>query len=362
MLRINDNYATVTPYGILPILEMDEFFNNKMPKIAENALVFCTMLYLHYYYFKDKNGENKNDKKNPYQRIGTDIVIKILARDYYKEILQRLEELGIIEINNAYLAGIFSKSYRLNERFLKQKPIARNLRSKDVIRKFENLNQYFESRYQKGYDYLNPQSENMKLIHIDEVAAIEWIEENKDKLDANNGIIIKDIQHYYRQVFKVSSGFTRKISVSPTNKRVHSSFTSFPKYLRQFLCLIEEETGELNFNKCIIDGKNSQPFFICMKMKEEGIEPDKDFLEFTLNGSLYDNMAFELNESRKWVKEFMMKAILFTQRNSERSQNLKNPTGENIPKQKLSLHFKNRFPQVYNWLLNKKTKLKHSDV
>ncbi|MGA2297013.1 MAG: hypothetical protein ABSG15_05640 [FCB group bacterium] len=56
-----------------------------------------------------------------------------------------------------------------------------------------------------------------------------------------------------------------------------------------------------------------------------------------------------------------MNAILFTPRNSEKIQNFKHPTGENISKQKLSLYFKNRFPQVYNWLLNKKGVLKSSD-
>lgn len=362
MLKINDNYATITPEGILPLLKKDEFFKSKRANVIENVLVFCTVLYLHYYYFKEKNGENKNDKMNPFQRIGIDLVIKILARDYYKEILQRLVEIGIIEINNSYLAGKFTKSYRINDRFVIQKPKVRKIKSKAVIAKFENLNQYFLSRYDNYYDYLKPQAENMKLIQIDLDSAIDWIEANKTKIDENKEPLIKDVQHYYRQIYKISSGFNRKLSVSPTNNRVHSSFTSFPKKLRQFLNVVEKETGMILFKKCIIDGRNSQPYFICMKMKQEGIEPDKDFLEFTLNGTLYDMIAAELGESRKWVKEFILRAILFTPSNSKKAQILRNPRGANISKQKIALYFKKRFPQVYNWLLGKKTMLNNSNI
>ncbi|MGA2297012.1 MAG: hypothetical protein ABSG15_05635 [FCB group bacterium] len=303
MYKVNNNYGTLTPESILLSLANDEFFKNKNLKITENALVFCTMLYLHYYYFKDKNGNNEHDEKNQFQRIGTDLIIKILTRDYYKDILQRLVELDIIEVNNSYLSSKFSKGYRLHDRFLKEKPVARQIRYDSVKKKFESLNKYFESRYSDEYCFIKQQSENLKLIHIDLERAIGWIEKNKDKFDENGDEVIKNIPHYYRQIFKVSSGFTRKILVSPTNKRVHSLLTSFPRNLRQFLCLIDEETGELNFRKCIIDGKNTQPLLICTKMKQEGIEPDRHFLDFCLTGTLYDYMAKELNESRKWVKD-----------------------------------------------------------
>jgi len=39
MFKLNDNYSTLTPEGILPILEKNKFFKNKT-KIIENTLLF----------------------------------------------------------------------------------------------------------------------------------------------------------------------------------------------------------------------------------------------------------------------------------------------------------------------------------
>jgi hypothetical protein len=296
MFKVNDNYSTLTPEGILPILESDEWFRKLTPKITENALLFCTILYLHQYYYKEKNGDNKKDEKNPFQKIGIDLIMKLLARDYYKEILNRLVELDIIEINDSYKTGVYSKSYRLVESFLKQKPIARKIRYNS--KKLEKLNDYFVGKKLEDFDYLLPQYNNLQLIHIDNDNAMQFIENKKDS--------IKNMEHYLRQVNKINSGYTRKISVSADNRRVHTSLTSFPKKLRKFLCLVDSETGELNFNNCIIDGKNTQPLLISVLMEKEGFEPDIDFKNFCLKGTLYDEMATELIESRNWVKEYMM--------------------------------------------------------
>lgn len=348
MYKVNSNFSTLTSEGILPILQNDTWFQKLSPKITENALIFCTLVYLHYYYFKDKNGDDKNDKKNPFQRIGTDLIIKILARDYYKEILQRLTELDIIDVNNSYCTGLYSKSYRLNDKFLKQKPVARIIRYN--ISKIEKLNQYFIEQKLFEYQYLLPQYNNLQLIHIDIDGALNFIETNKND--------IKNIEHYYRQVYKINSGYTRKISVSPENNRVHTSLTSFPKKLRQFLCLVDNETGELNFNSCTIDGKNTQPLLICSLMEKEGYEILSDFKALCLNGTLYNQMAKELGESRAWVKEYIMKAILFTFNNSEYTHNLDILSENDKQKYKISIYFKNRFPDIYNWLKSKKQELK----
>jgi hypothetical protein len=73
-------------------------------------------------------------------------------------------------------------------------------------------------------------------------------------------------------------------------------------------------------------------------------------------------MATELIESRNWVKEYMMTAILFTPKSSEYTHKRKMKTSENISKKKISLYFKERFPKVYNWLNYKKTSYKNSNI
>ena len=156
MFKINNNYASLTPDSILPTIENDEFFKNKALRVTENTLVFCTILYLHYYYFKNKNGENANDETNPFQRIGTDLIIRILARDNYKDILQRLIELEIVEIDHSYLASQFSKGYRLNDKLLGQQPIARKLKYKWLTLIFWGLGIKFLDSKEKKFGISNP--------------------------------------------------------------------------------------------------------------------------------------------------------------------------------------------------------------
>lgn len=364
MFQVNNKISTLTPEGIYPLIKNDAFFASRNPKIIENTLLFCTLLYLHYFYYKDKNGENKNDEENPFQGISSDLLIKILSRDNYKDILQRLEHLQIIEINNSYLAGYLPKSYRLNDKFTKQKPIVRKLRYASIEKKFEKYikSNQTENFKTKDCPYLMKQKENLKLIHIDTDSALNWIEENKGNVDFSGEKIIKGEDRYIKQVYSINNGFGCRISVSDSNNRVHSSMTSFPKKLRRFLFLMDEKTGEMKYDKVIIDGNNTQPLLICIKMKQEGFEPDKDFFKYCLEGTLYQQLAEELCESRNWVKNYMMEAILFTYGNCRKVQRLKNPIGNDIDKQKIARYFKSRFPAVYYWLLNKKETLRASKL
>jgi hypothetical protein len=214
----------------------------------------------------------------------------------------------------------------------------------------KSLNEFFIQKKLTNYSYLLPQFHNMQQIHIDYDSAITFINENKHE--------IKNIDHYYRQVYKVNSGMVNKIGVSESNRRVHSSLTSFPKKLRPFLCLVNEETGEMNFRKVTIDGKNTQPLLMCVSMIQNGVAPDEDFKRLCENGTLYDTMADELSEKRNWVKENLMCSILFTPNNSEYTHVKEMHSKNNLAKKKMSVYFKNRFPITYEWLKTTKKTLK----
>lgn len=349
MYLVKSSYATLTPEGILPILENDEFFKSRHNKITERALVFCTVLNLHHFYYKDKGTE-----RNPFQQISTDLVIKILARDNYKEILARLEELGIIQVYNSYRARNYPKSYRITQFYYKQKNVARRIQCTAIQKSVQELSDYFASKHLEEYKYLLPLYRNFEKISIDVIAAMEWVENNRNEL--SEGVI----NNYLCQIQKIQWSWARRLSVSETNHRLHSTFTAFPKKLRRFLGVVDKKTGEMSSKHCTIDGCNTQPLMICVEMEQDGAIVDKDYKEFCIAGTLYDTMASELEETKDWVKEMMMTAILFTPTNSDYTHRFKNPCAMNAAKKKLSGYFKGRFPLIYQWLLTKKLELKDS--
>lgn len=358
MFTVNNLCSTVTAEGIFPILKNDTYFKSRCGKITESALIFCTMLSFRYYYYKDKDEE---EGSNPFQQISSHLVIKMLGRDSYRGIMKRLEELHIIETDHKYMAGVKSKSYRLNDSFTGQRLIARKLKYEASIQRMERLNEHFMLKGLKNYPYLLQQYESLKRIHIDSIGAMAWIEENKDKV-VDGEKLINNIDYYYRSVRKIENGYTLKIAVSQANMRLHSSMTNFPRLLRPFLGLVNKETGELRRNKCTIDCKNSQPLIISVLMERAGVMPDADYKKYCFDGAIYDVIAAELQEPKQWCKDRFMDCLLFTPENSDKTRTMKKTTGMNTHKRKFTRYFSARFPIVYEWLLETKRNLKLSSA
>lgn len=357
MFRINESTCTLTPAGVYPILKNDTFFG-KRRKVTENTLVFLTMLSLR---LNDRRDKAWAETDEEFQEISTELIIKILARDNYRSILSRLVELDIIEINPSYLANQFCKGYRIHPRFAHVELVARQIKYEQVKKRIELMNIYFAGKSLRSYPYLIPQYHNLQKIHIDYERATAWIEAHRDLLDQNNERIIGNADSYHQQALKIHRGFSHKMSVSDTNYRLHSSMTGFPKKLRTFLNVIDEGTDEVLNRKVTIDGCNTQPVMICLRMESEGLAPDADFREWCLEGTIYQHISSELGETKNWVKTRFMDTILFTCGNGSYTQGMKNPTGENIHKQKFSRYFKKRFPRVYYWLLQTKKQLNDSE-
>lgn len=361
MFEVNNVRATLTPEGVLIALQNDTYFSSKNRKIIENTLVYITILTLHTYYLK-KTWENDRSEQNPFQCISSDLLIRIMTRDMYNEILERLIALGIVEVDNSYLVAQFTKSYRLTEHYYNQPFVARRIQYSTVLAKTNKLREYVINRKLEKYPYLIQQFRNLHLVHINEIEATKFIEANKDQVDEFGDAVIQDADNYLMQIQRVHYVAMCNFAVSESNDRLHSLITSFPRKLRPFLGLVVESTGEIITRKCSIDGSNTQPLLLALTMESENLTPDADFKRFCMNGTLYSVMANELQESRQWVKDYMMIAILYTPSNSEYTHSRKNLNEVNSAKKKISLYFKKRFPLVYNYLKNKKEELKQSDI
>lgn len=359
MLSINGSATTLTPEGIYPLLKSDEFFEQRGDKIIENVLVFLTILSLR---LADRKDKGWSDEDGDYQEISTSLIIKVLARDNYKVILQRLEELNIIQVNRSYSTGQYCKGYRLSARYANRKLIARHIEYASVRNKIDALHEHFASKSLAKYPYLRQHYSNLQKIHIDYEGAMNWIEQNKDAVDAYGEKIIGNVENYKRQVLKIHHGFTRRMSVSESNHRMHSVMTSFPKHLRPFLGILDDEAEDIRFDKIVLDGCNTQPLLCCLKMQEEGTAPDTEFFDRCLDGTIYNLIASELGETKKFVKTRFMDTLLFTRGNGEFTLTMKNPNELNKDKQKFTRYFKQRFPKIFYWLLKEKRRLKESST
>ena len=339
MFKINNFCATLTPEGVLPVLQSNPSFKHKSK--LESALLFISLIYLKMYY------KTANRYENLFQPISSNILINILTTKTYKQVIINLENLGIIESDRKYAKNLSSIGYRLTEKYANQKGIARTIKTKIVQNKFHRLKDYYLNYQIQNYPYLQQQIENFKYIFIDKENADKWIEENiLDNTDRKD--------YYNKSVDKIYYNYSNFLVVAESNGRVFSAFTSLPKQLRKYLYVVDENTGEMIFDKTEIDGKNTQPLLISAKMLNEDNNCDEDFIKLSSEGLLYNKMAEELDESRTWIKERMMDTLLFTKNNSQYSLAIKEPNEENANKQKFASYFKNRFPIANNWLLSTK--------
>lgn len=349
MYTRNEINASLTPEIILELLEKDKDFSDNL-LLKEKALLFCTLLYNRWW-------EIRKEQSNVFQKISTNLLITLLTRDNYKLIINKLEALGIIEIEKSYIPGHCPKGYRLKNEILKSKPIARRILLTETKTRLKKLGTYFLNKVFKYYPYLQTQFENLKLIHIDSDEALEWID-NNEKLKEEQKL------HYFTKVKSISNGVSPYISVALTNDRIFTTLTNLPSGLRPFLYINDDKIGR-RYLKVQIDGSNTQPALLCVKMKFERISPEKDFWDFSMNGNLYlklgeeilqENIEEEIKSkiNRDWAKMRILDTILYSKDNGMYLHKMENCTGLLKEKKIFSIFFMKRFPIVWNYLLSKK--------
>lgn len=355
MYKRNDEFATLTPECIYPTITTDLVLGQS-ELFVEKALIFCTLLYNRWW-------DIRKDEGNVFQKISTDFLIALLTRDYYKVIINRLVELNIVECHKSYMTGVFSMGYRLSDEVLHEHPIARKLKYTESKTRLKKIDKYIREKVLKFYPYLKPQFDNMKLIHIDFPEAEKWIKNNKSLSEHK-----KD--YYLDRAKRVNCGISSYLSVGSHNKRVFTQFTNLPSKLRPFLYL-EDNKSNFNRSKVIIDGTNTQPALICIKMKRDGFDPEYDYFDACMRGKIYDFIADDMRINvmnspivnkidRNWVKARFLDTLLFTKQNGLHTHRLNNLNERNEEKKAFSIYFMNRFPKVWGYLLT--TKISYSKL
>ena len=199
MFKINNQCATLTPEGVLPVLLSSSSF--KLITKLESTLLFITLVYLKMHY------KSSNLDENQYQPISSNILMNILTTKTYKKIIIELVSLGIIESDRNYIRSESSIGYRLTDKYVSQNAIARTIRTKTVQIKFHRLQEYYFNNLVLNFPYLKQQIQNFKYIFIDK--------KNADKRIEKNILDNEERKRYYKlSVDKIFHNFSNILVVS----------------------------------------------------------------------------------------------------------------------------------------------------
>lgn len=189
----------------------------------------------------DVNNEYSIESK--FQNLNSNYLIKNVGNQYSK-IIQELEDLEIIEVNNKYSAGSFSKGYRYNSKFWQD--IEDDKWVDDVIIPLKRVN-FKKPKIQTTNDdvYLN----RLLSYYSDVNVEADW----QDEVDrvCLDGIKVTNSKSYYRDlkyVTQVNTGHITTVSVAKSG-RIYHPLICMRKELRKH-CTFGKEVKYLDVKAC----------------------------------------------------------------------------------------------------------------
>lgn len=184
---------------------------------------------------------------------------KYLGTRYTEEIIRQLNESGVIEENDRYSVGAFSKSYRLTKRYSKGIKSTR-IEKQTYCRKVEKFRQNYLAEVLKESEYTRHEFSKLTYARIDIEKAMNYIyanyEEGTPQFKAR--VIAVDQYHAMHKVNFADGRYTNIGFTFKVNKgRIYSPVTMLPRDLEQFTYFIGYEGEEV----LSADAPNSQLCF-----------------------------------------------------------------------------------------------------
>lgn len=199
-------------------------------------------------------------KRNFYRPINDTSIKKIVGDRHYRQIKKLLLDNEIIECNNEYHISKpkpMSKGYRLTDEYNTGKvrwvTISDNFRSEEE-KEFEKKQDEINNQYRFILEMYNKYPLKVNLLVYDYLNNLKQglikLTKNEYQVHMVNNVIGR----YIVQVEKMNKGeYNQK--VSPSNHRLGSTFTNFPKLIRKFI--------EYNKQPLIgLDISASQPYIL----------------------------------------------------------------------------------------------------
>lgn len=231
-----------------------------------------------------------SSNKYGWTRLSTYVLKTTIGNDY-KKIFNTLEDMGVIRIDNRYVAGKSSKAYQLTEDYIGK--VGRSLIFNATIKEYrDKLDELLEDEYSRFYqsldnkpmyDNYNRILKNLKLKYPDE--ATKYIE-SRLYINGYQQKYYEDILDKYIQ--QDDDDF--RISSIDDNKRIYSILSSTPKPFKDFLNI-----------KFSIDIKNSHPLLFNKFIYDEYEFINKDIIDYILNTYQYVGSSIHINKINKYI-------------------------------------------------------------
>ncbi len=219
----------------------------------------------------------KTTSINPYTLLSAK-KLKELYGDCYKEILNLLIQVDVIECDNSYIIGRKSKGYRYTKEYKDAIPVIKKITNSTLVKKFIKNNTTSLNNYEHLHQFIYD-------IEIDVEAAESYIYnlyqtklndykiqvdlfferqmQDNSKFDQNN-VPVNPICWFYHQLRAIYLIHNKQIrfKVDETGYRLHTNLTNIKKELRNFITY--------KGNKLVaVDYSNSQPLLTTILLKQE---------------------------------------------------------------------------------------------
>lgn len=261
-----------------------------------------------YYYFCSTIGYltfvDKRNKDKEYVNINYKIMIGIVSKNNYSDMIENLKGWKVIKENPhvKYQAGNYSKSYKLLSPY-DSNLIRIPVEDRSINRKLNDFKRTKQKELEKlpeAYQYL---SMTNKCIAMDVASAtsfneVNYFSQHEKKYNSNFFAISAYADDMYR------------FSVDTTGNRAHTNLTNLSSKLRQFLSVDGEQLGQ-------VDISNSQPLFFYLHLKNNPSIPlseKEKYKELVESGLFYEFFMEKLNipiERRKKIKPKVLAAVFF---------------------------------------------------
>lgn len=287
-----ENFLYVNP-GLVSFIrkKLREFDYRK--NFTDHYLYFCsTINYLHHV--------DKRYKGKEYVPINYKIMVSVISKYKYPEIVSNLETWKVVESNESYRQNTYSKGYKLLSPYdsgIKRIPV-KDVMINNKINRFK-LSSFKElKKLPYPYQYL---SMTNTWIEIDRRRASYYNTSTYQFADENT------YNSNYYSISAYADGDYR-FSVDTTGFRAHTNLTNLKKDFRKFLSVWNEPLGQ-------IDIKNSQPLFLYFLIQDEPTIPDEEkdrFKELVESGRFYEYFMTKLGlpeDQRDSVKQKVLTAL-----------------------------------------------------
>ena len=207
--------------------------------------------------------------------------IKINNHEFqYSKLIQLLETCGVIEINNKYSSGAFSKSYRIPvDQFTETTFIT--ISTQKIFNNFRGC-EYWTAKYPEHKSII----EEAYMSSIDIDSYYQWIDSNIGSLlssKTKKGFIVDQYltnsKAYSLKIGAIKFNFKNFWFMVSSTGRFYNTISNLNKVAVPFLLINDRPTDSL-------DAKNSQPLLLSKLVDCKAYSKDVE------NGEFYDKMAF----------------------------------------------------------------------